>query len=35
MKLGFNGKGLPTQPKERRVGQSPKAKIDGWQAAVP
>jgi hypothetical protein len=28
-------KGVPTQPKERRLGQSPKSKIDGWEAVVP
>jgi hypothetical protein len=35
MKLSFNGKGVPTQPKERWLGQSPKSKIDGWEAVVP
>ena len=34
MKLSFNGKRVPTQPKERRLGQSPKSKIDGWEAVV-
>jgi hypothetical protein len=45
MNLSFNGKGSPTQPKERRLafpavasakaGQPPKCKIDGWEAVIP
>jgi hypothetical protein len=35
MNLSFNGKGVPTQCKERRLGQPPKSKIDGWEAVVP
>jgi hypothetical protein len=38
MNLSFNGKGEPTQAKERRLAcppQPPKSKIDGWEAVVP